>query len=83
MVGRGALWVPRLDMFYREEYNWQLLACLMTAAKRGPGASYMCSTLVVLSWRVPYSNIGEILDGAPVHMGVVEQPHVVAFNGRS
>jgi putative methyltransferase (TIGR04325 family) len=72
-----ALWERDSTCFYHEEYNWQLLGCLMTAACRSGGA------LNVLdfggSLGSTYMQHRKLLAGLPVcSWNVVEQSHIVA-----
>ncbi len=72
-----ALWERDSTCFYHEEYNWQLLACLMTAAARTAGALHVLDFggalgSVYMQHRKIFSELQDC------SWSVVEQPHVVA-----
>ncbi len=72
-----ALWERDSTCFYHEEYNWQLLACLMTAAARSGGALHVLDFGGALgSTYMQHRKIFSELSDCS--WSVVEQPHVVA-----
>jgi putative methyltransferase (TIGR04325 family) len=72
-----ALWERDSTCFYHEEYNWQLLACLMTVAARSGGALHVLDFGGALG--STYMQHRKILSGLlDCSWSVVEQPHIVA-----
>lgn len=72
-----ALWERDSTCFYHEEYNWQLLACLMTVAARSGGALHVLDFGGALG--STYMQHRKIISGlSDCSWNVVEQPHVVA-----
>lgn len=72
-----ALWERDSVCFYHEEYNWQLVACLMTVAAHSEGALHVLDFGGALgSTYMQHRNIFAGL--ADLSWNVVEQPNVVA-----
>lgn len=72
-----ALWERDSTCFYHEEYNWQLLACLMTSAARSGGALHVLDFGGALG--STYMQHRKLLAGLEdCSWSVVEQPHMVA-----
>lgn len=72
-----ALWERDSTCFYHEEYNWQLLACLMTVAARSGGKLHVLDFGGSLG--STYMQHRKILAALPeCSWSVVEQPHVVS-----
>lgn len=72
-----ALWERDSTCFYHEEYNWQLLACLMTVAARSGGALHVLDFGGALG--STYMQHRKLLAGLEdCSWSVVEQPHMVA-----
>lgn len=72
----NALWERDSTCFHHEEYNWQLLACLMTAAARTDGSLHVLDFggalgSVYMQHRKIFSELQDF------SWSVVEQPHVV------
>jgi putative methyltransferase (TIGR04325 family) len=73
-----ALWERDSTCFYYEEYDWQLLACLMTAAARTAGSLHVLyfggalGSVYMLQYRKIFSELKDC------SWSVVEQPHLVA-----
>lgn len=71
------VWERDSTCFYYEEYNWQLLACLMSVAARSGGALHVLDFGGALG--STYMQHRKILDTlAEVSWSVVEQAHVVS-----
>lgn len=72
-----ALWERDSTCFYHEEYNWQLLACLMTAAASSEGSLHVLDFGGALGsvYMQHRKILSELQDCS---WSVVEQPHVVA-----
>jgi putative methyltransferase (TIGR04325 family) len=72
-----ALWERDSTCFYHEEYNWQLLACLMTVAARSSGKLHVLDFGGSLG--STYMQHQKLLAELPeCSWSVVEQPHVVS-----
>lgn len=72
-----ALWERDSTCFYEEEYNWQLLACLMTVAARSGGKLHVLDFGGALG--STYMQHRKLLATLPeCSWSVVEQPHVVS-----
>lgn len=72
-----ALWERDSTCFYYEEYNWQLLACLMTVAAGSGGALHVLDFGGALG--STYMQHRKLLAGLQdCSWSVVEQPHMVA-----
>ena len=72
-----ALWERDSTCFYHEEYNWPLLACLMTSATRSGGALHVLDFGGALG--STYMQHRKLLAGLEdCSWNVVEQPHIVA-----
>lgn len=72
-----ALWERDSTCFYQYEYNWQMLACLMTVAARSAGKLNVLDFGGALG--STYMQHRKILDTlSDVSWSVVEQPHVVS-----
>lgn len=72
-----ALWERDSTCFYHEGYNWQLLACLMTAAARSGGALHVLDFGGALG--STYMQHRKLFAELPeCSWNVVEQPHMVA-----
>lgn len=72
-----ALWERDSTRFYHDEYNWQLLACLMTVAARSGGALHVLDFGGALG--STYMQHRKILSElSSCSWSVVEQPHLVA-----
>lgn len=71
-----ALWERDSTCFYEEEYNWQLLACLMTVAARSGGKLHVLD--FGGAFGSTYMQHRKLLTTLPeCSWSVVEQPHVV------
>ncbi len=71
-----AIWERDSACFNYEEYNWQLLACLMTVAARGGGALHVLDFGGALG--STYMQHRKLLAGLrDCSWSVVEQPHMV------
>ena len=72
----NALWERDSTCFYHNEYNWQLLGCLMTVAARSAGKLNVLDFGGALG--STYMQHRKLLDTlSEVSWSVVEQPHVV------
>ena len=73
-----ARWERDSTCFFHDEYNWQLLACLMTAAARSGGALHVLDFGGALG--STYMQHRELFAGLTAFSwNVVEQPHLVAI----
>lgn len=72
-----ALWERDSTCFYQEEYNWQLLACLMSVAARSAGKLNVLDYGGALgsTYMQHRKILGTLTD---ISWSVVEQPHVVS-----
>jgi putative methyltransferase (TIGR04325 family) len=70
-----ALWERDATCFFQEDYNWQLLACLMTVAARSGGKLHVMDFGGALG--STYAQHRKLLSPLPEHSwSVVEQAHV-------